>query len=56
MKKNKHIGSTLDEFLEEEGMLEEIEKAVAERIFTFTKKLNSTTETPPSPALRSSGR
>ena len=34
-KKNKHMGSTLDEFLKEEGMLEEIEEVVAKRIFVF---------------------
>jgi len=31
-KKNKHIGSNFDDFLKEEGILEEIEKAVAKRI------------------------
>jgi len=35
MKKNKHIGSNFDDFLEEEGMLEEIEEVVAKRIFVF---------------------
>src|SRR5690348_12266264 len=34
-KKNKHIGSSLDDFLKEEGMLEEIEEVVAKRIFVF---------------------
>jgi antitoxin HicB len=35
MKKNKHIGSNFDDFLEEEGILEEIEEVVAKRIFVF---------------------
>ncbi len=35
MKTNKHIGSNFDDFLEEEGMLEEIEEVVAKRIFVL---------------------
>ena len=35
MKKNKHIGSNFDDFLREEGMLEEIEEVVAKKIFVF---------------------
>ncbi len=35
MKKNKHIGSNFDDFLKEEGMLEEIEEVVAKKIFVF---------------------
>lgn len=35
MKKNKHIGSNFDDFLEEEGILEEIEEVVAKRVFVF---------------------
>lgn len=35
MKKNKHIGSNFDVFLKEEGILEEIEEAVAKKIFVF---------------------
>lgn len=35
MKKNKHIGSSFDDFLKEEGILEEIEEVVAKRIFIF---------------------
>ncbi len=35
MKQNKHIGSNFDDFLEEEGMLEEIEEVVAKRVFVF---------------------
>lgn len=35
MKKNKHIGSNFDDFLQEEGALEEIEAVVAKRIFVF---------------------
>jgi C4-type Zn-finger protein len=35
MKKNKHIGSNFDDFLQEEGVLEEIEEVVAKRIFVF---------------------
>ncbi|HEX4838925.1 MAG TPA: hypothetical protein VFU89_00605 [Rhabdochlamydiaceae bacterium] len=35
MKKNKYIGSNFDDFLREEGMLEEIEEVVAKRIFVF---------------------
>ena len=33
--KKKHRGSTLDEFLKEEGMLEEIDAVIAKRIFVF---------------------
>src|SRR5437762_7269433 len=32
---NKHIGSNFDDFLKEEGILEEIEEVVAKRIFVF---------------------
>lgn len=35
MKHNKYIGSNFDDFLEEEGILEEIEEVVAKRIFVF---------------------
>ena len=35
MKKNKHIGSNFDDFLKEEGILEEIEEVVAKKIFVF---------------------
>lgn len=35
MKKNKHIGSNFDDFLEEEGILEETEEVVAKKIFVF---------------------
>jgi antitoxin HicB len=35
MKKNKHIGSNFDDFLEEEGLLGEIEEVVAKKIFVF---------------------
>ena len=35
MKKNKHIGSNFDEFLKEEGILEEIEEVVAKKVFVF---------------------
>ncbi len=35
MKKNRHIGSNFDDFLKEEGLLEEIEEVVAKRIFVF---------------------
>lgn len=35
MKKNKHIGSNFDDFLKEEGVLEEIEEVVAKKIFVF---------------------
>ena len=35
MKKNKHIGSNFDDFLKEEGMLEEIDEVVAKKIFVF---------------------
>jgi antitoxin HicB len=34
-KKNKHIGSNFDDFLEEEGILEEVEEVVAKRILIF---------------------
>ena len=33
MKKNKHIGSSLDDFLEEEGLLEHCESIAAKRAF-----------------------
>ena len=32
MKNNKHIGSNFDEFLKEEGLLEEIEDAIVKRL------------------------
>jgi len=35
MKKNKHIGSNFDDFLKEEGILEEIEEVVAKKVFVF---------------------
>ncbi len=35
MKQNKHIGSSFDDFLEEEGILAEIEEVVAKRVFVF---------------------
>ncbi len=35
MKKNKHIGSNFDDFLKEEGLLEEVEEVVAKKIFVF---------------------
>jgi DNA-binding phage protein len=35
MKKNKHIGSNFDDFLKEEGVLEEIDEVVAKKIFVF---------------------
>lgn len=35
MKQNKHIGSNFDDFLKDEGILEEIEEVVAKRIFVF---------------------
>lgn len=35
MKKNKYIGSNFDDFLRDEGLLEEIEEVVAKRIFVF---------------------
>ena len=35
MKKNNHIGSNFDDFLREEGLLEEIEEVVAKKIFVF---------------------
>jgi len=35
MKQNKHVGSNFDDFLDEEGLLEEIEGVVAKRIFVF---------------------
>ena len=41
MKQNKHIGSNFDDFLEEEGMLEEIEEVVAKKISVLqTEKEN----------------
>jgi antitoxin HicB len=38
MKKNKHIGSNFDDFLKEEGILEEIEEVVAKKVFVFQMK------------------
>ena len=35
MKKNRYIGSNFDDFLKEEGILEEIEEVVAKRVFVF---------------------
>jgi len=35
MKKNKHIGSNFDDFLNEEGVLEEIDEVVAKKVFAF---------------------
>jgi len=35
MKKEKHIGSSFDDFLEEEGILEEVEEVAAKRVFVF---------------------
>ncbi len=35
MKPNKYIGSNFDDFLREEGILEEIEEVVAKKIFVF---------------------
>ena len=41
MQQNKHIGSNFDDFLEEEGMLEEIEGVVAKKISVLqTEKEN----------------
>jgi antitoxin HicB len=33
--KNKHIGSNFDDFLKEEGILEEVEAVAAKRVFIF---------------------
>lgn len=38
MKKNKHIGSNFDDFLKEEGILEEIEEVVAKKIIFQMEK------------------
>lgn len=35
MATNRHIGSNFDDFLKEEGLLEEVEEAVAKKIFIF---------------------
>ena len=35
MKNKKHIGSNFDDFLEEEGILEEAESIAAKRVFVF---------------------
>ena len=35
MKKQKYMGSTFDDFLEEEGILEEVESVAAVRVFDF---------------------
>lgn len=46
-KKSEHIGSSFDDFLKEEGMLEEIEKAVAKRILELKKQGIDKAERPP---------
>ena len=38
MKNKKHMGSKFDEFLQEEGMLEEAESVAAKRVFVFQLK------------------
>ena len=43
-KKNKHIGSTLDSFLEEEGILEEVEKMAIARRENLTPRARLVTE------------
>lgn len=35
MKKNRHVGSSLDDFLEEEGLLEHCESIAAKRAFVI---------------------
>ena len=35
MKKHNHIGSSLDDFLAKEGILEEVEEVAAKRVFVF---------------------
>lgn len=35
MKRNKYIGSNFDDFLKDEGVLEEVEEVVAKKIFVF---------------------
>lgn len=35
MKKKKHVGSSFDDFLEEEGILEEATAVAAKRVFVF---------------------
>ncbi len=35
MKNKKHIGSSFDDFLQEEGILEEVEEVAAKRVFVF---------------------
>ncbi len=35
MKNNKHFGSSFDDFLQEEGILEEAEAVAAKRVFVF---------------------
>ena len=35
MKHKKHVGSSLDDFLQEEGVLEEVEEIAAKRVFVF---------------------
>ena len=46
MLKNKHIGSNFDDFLREEGMLEEIEEVIAKRIFVFQAEKEIDPESP----------
>lgn len=38
MKKNKHIGSSFDEFLMEEGILEEVEAAAIKAVIAYQLK------------------
>lgn len=39
MKKNKHTGSDFDDFLKEEGILEEVEAAAIKRVIAYELKL-----------------
>jgi len=40
-KKNKHLGSNLDDFLREEGLLEEVTRAATERVRKAKKDLRA---------------
>ena len=39
MEGNKHIGSNFDDFLKDEGTLEEVEEVVAKKIFVFQEEM-----------------
>ena len=44
---NQHIGSNFDDFLEEEGLLEEITAIAQERVLAWPGPTNQALDTPP---------